>query len=389
MASAYLRSAYPASHLQGDSSQRWPNPLDDNWARGVPFYGDDLVAARRDGVGYEEEVRKQPVLAALDKTFWQNINTVRVNGAGSTNYAIAKDDIGNWYVKSFGADTGPILRSVKSLVLFNTGRGLGTNLLRASDLQEKIDAGKDPEKTAQYTDELKSIQGRSNPAVGGLNKVFATVHQTYVGAAKSDADALLAILTEGRIANGLTTRFAATFGAASSDKDVFLLNARAGENVLSDAATTLSKVADDEARPLAIVDALAAVARYRSDAAARVVQFDYTSTLKATLDGAEKDLASKQGDVDRLPADSEIATRKTTEDQRNASRDKRDAAKASYLAAVGRQTQARLDVLAAVDEQLAPILRRRLDANKAFEDAVLTVGAAADTTLPKATTAKQ
>ena len=41
------------------------------------------------------------ILGEIDKQFWQNINRVRVAGAGATNYVVAKDDIGNWYVKRY------------------------------------------------------------------------------------------------------------------------------------------------------------------------------------------------------------------------------------------------------------------------------------------------
>lgn len=114
-ASFYLRNSYPATVLQADPSFGiWRNMLTDQALRQLPFYG--FVR------GQEEAAT---INRTIDKQFWQNVNQVRLAGAGNTNYAIAKDDVGNWYVKSYSTEVDDIIRSAKNLALFAAGPSLG------------------------------------------------------------------------------------------------------------------------------------------------------------------------------------------------------------------------------------------------------------------------
>ena len=117
---AYLRSSLPAAGLQDNVGTAWENLLAQHLGRGVPLFGFQA--------GQTNEVRNR-VIRDLDKQFWVNINRVRVSGAGTTNYAIAKDDIGNWYVKAFATDTSDIVNAAKNLALFNLGPSVGANLV--------------------------------------------------------------------------------------------------------------------------------------------------------------------------------------------------------------------------------------------------------------------
>ena len=45
-----------------------------------------------------------------------------MTGGGSTNYVVAKDDIGNWSVKEVATDPEDIIKGAKSLAL-----GLGSS----------------------------------------------------------------------------------------------------------------------------------------------------------------------------------------------------------------------------------------------------------------------
>jgi hypothetical protein len=121
--SAYLRTSFPSTSLQPDPNLSWENMLGAHAGRSVPFY-----PQLRDFM-FPDRRRDALVNTELDKQFWQNINRVRVNGAGNTNYVLAKDDIGNWYVKAYSADSAPIIESAKNLALFAAGAGMGTNLL--------------------------------------------------------------------------------------------------------------------------------------------------------------------------------------------------------------------------------------------------------------------
>ncbi|MCG8606941.1 hypothetical protein MJD09_18405 [bacterium] len=115
-AMAYLRTSFTASNLQ-DNYLAWRNMLTDHGIRSsVPLI--PQLAAKDNA----------EVTTEIDKQFWQNINRVRVAGAGDTNYAIAKDDVGNWYVKSYSTDVSDIVNSAKNLGLFAAGPALSTRL---------------------------------------------------------------------------------------------------------------------------------------------------------------------------------------------------------------------------------------------------------------------
>ncbi len=112
-ASAYLRSSFAATSLQSDPLVAWSNLLEEEAKRSSPFLSQTLVKqGLQDNLLVKEE---------FDKQFWQNINSVRVAGAGLTNYVVTKDDIGNWYVKSFSSDPTKMLQSAKNLALFSLG----------------------------------------------------------------------------------------------------------------------------------------------------------------------------------------------------------------------------------------------------------------------------
>jgi hypothetical protein len=126
--SAYLRMSYPATSLQRDA------PLDNEnlLLAGVA----DLVRDSWEALPYtdiSDARRRSRTLQQIDKQFWQNINRVRVSGAGDTNYVIAKDDVGNWYVKNYSADPKDIINSAQSLAMFSLSPGLGADLLSASN----------------------------------------------------------------------------------------------------------------------------------------------------------------------------------------------------------------------------------------------------------------
>ena len=119
---AYLRSSLAATTLQSDPKLTWENMLTNHAIRSLP------------GAHSSGDQVKQEILRDIDKQFWQNINSVRVAGAGNTNYVVVKDDIGNWYIKKFAADPQPIIRSAQQLALYGAGGALNANLLRRQEL---------------------------------------------------------------------------------------------------------------------------------------------------------------------------------------------------------------------------------------------------------------
>jgi hypothetical protein len=113
--SVYLRSSFPAPTLQRDSAGAWRNLVGRHFGRAATW-----------GNAWTDGDHRQQL--ELDKQFWQSVNRVRVAGGGDVNYVVAKDDIGNWYVKNYSSDPKRIINSMKNLALFGAGAGLGRSL---------------------------------------------------------------------------------------------------------------------------------------------------------------------------------------------------------------------------------------------------------------------
>lgn len=103
---SYLRNSTPTSALQDESAVTWTNLLRENLWRAGPGPNQ---AAREKG----------RIQQAIDKQYWHSVNRIRVgSGPGNVNYVLARDDIGNWYVKSYSSDSSQVFRSALNLALF-------------------------------------------------------------------------------------------------------------------------------------------------------------------------------------------------------------------------------------------------------------------------------
>jgi hypothetical protein len=114
-AASYLRSSFTASAALDDQGQVWHNMLEQQSWRATPIMP-AVVNKMFPG--------KSGILSELDKESWQNINRVRVAGVGHVNYVLAKDDIGNWYVKSFSNDPTNLFGSMAGLAQYAAGGSL-------------------------------------------------------------------------------------------------------------------------------------------------------------------------------------------------------------------------------------------------------------------------
>jgi hypothetical protein len=129
-AMAYLRTSFPATSLQSNPNLTWDNMLGGHMMRSIPF-------APQIGEFLNPDAKRDArITAEIDKQFWQNINRVRVAGGGNTNYAVVKDDIGNWYVKGYSANPEDIVQSAQNLALFSAGGKMGTPSLAPSATAE-------------------------------------------------------------------------------------------------------------------------------------------------------------------------------------------------------------------------------------------------------------
>jgi hypothetical protein len=206
--SAYLRTSFPSTSLQDDPNLAWDNMVLSQGIRNLPF-SSQLV-----DIFNPSERQHRTLTAELDKQYWQNINRVRVSGAGFTNQALVKDDVGNWYVKQYFGDTKDIVKSAKHLALYSLGTKLPVDLsheLRKASItkeeSQKTEAGKEAElpplhqvfskhkaayrtHTVEMSTRLAELHGKD----GGKtlhNQVLAAWKQD--GELKKDADLMEAI----------------------------------------------------------------------------------------------------------------------------------------------------------------------------------------------------
>lgn len=178
-ASDYLRSVYSSTSLQDGTEDQYRNMLRE-WMQYLPSPG------KNDGNSGR---------AHLEKINWQNINKVTVSGGGFTNYVLAKDDVGNWYVKAYGSDPEAIIKSATSLALFNSGKAVNVNLLRRLDVQRQLD--EDQSLTATQRIDLRKELGTPDPQGGeALIKVRDRYARRYAKVTYEQAGTLLATLQE-------------------------------------------------------------------------------------------------------------------------------------------------------------------------------------------------
>jgi hypothetical protein len=116
-ASTFLRNSYLVSSFQTGNKLAWKNTLAQQGRRQLPF-------AASLSENNPKDIR---TIAEIDKQFWQNINQVRVAGGGNSNYILAKDDVGNWYVKEYSTDPKQVIESMQKLATFAIGPAVGAS----------------------------------------------------------------------------------------------------------------------------------------------------------------------------------------------------------------------------------------------------------------------
>ncbi|CAH1081251.1 hypothetical protein [Candidatus Nitrotoga sp. 1052] len=179
-ASAYLRNAFSNTSVQDNSgSTNCRNLL-------FSLFCDD---------GGNRAFRETKL--EIDKQFWQTINTIKVRGGGATDFAIVKDDVGNWYVKGLSSDPESIIKSAQSLALFNMGGKVNLNLLGQVETRRKLaklDIGDSNRKILK--DELREQQSGSGANTAGLEKVLAKYRKEYVDSTTTDVNGLIGKLDQ-------------------------------------------------------------------------------------------------------------------------------------------------------------------------------------------------
>lgn len=210
-ASSYLRTSFAASNLQRDASLKSRNMLGEQASKAIPFY--DRF----------QDTADYAILRQIDKQFWQNINTVRLSGYGRTNYVVAKDDVGNWYVKNYSSDPEPIIKSAKNLALFSMGAKLGApdafRLVRDQDAAAAAAAAKESgqpvPKNGGGTVAGNSVFGRQFTSIVAS---YDSTSRTQLAELKTKVDGLEATLTKAWTADATLKDDAATLGKLEDAK---------------------------------------------------------------------------------------------------------------------------------------------------------------------------
>lgn len=169
--SVYLRSSFPAPTLQRDGATTWRNMVMEHGCRSMPFL------PKPEGNQLQKEI---------DKQFWQSINKVRVAGGGNVNYVVAKDDIGNWYVKNYSSDPAVIFKSAKNLALFGIGAKLDQNLLATDPTKKPLDV----QTTGKQEEHKGALEKRFEKLSTEFEAEAVKHNETFVesgNVAKSDA----------------------------------------------------------------------------------------------------------------------------------------------------------------------------------------------------------
>lgn len=172
--SAFLRSSYPVTTFQDSPQLGWRNMLGESGLKSIPvvssLYGWASSAHSR------QKVREE-----IDKQFWHNINRVRVSGAGNTNYVVAKDDVGNWYVKSYSSDTKDIIKAAQSLAMFNLSGSMGVGMV---------------DRLKKYTENTpgKSSETKSDTSLSSIERLYVKHTNSFNQQTIDDYNLLVSML---------------------------------------------------------------------------------------------------------------------------------------------------------------------------------------------------
>jgi hypothetical protein len=313
--SAYLKNSYPITSLQEGTATAWQNMLSRHSVRSVPIAG-ELMAK---GNPRDAKLREK-----IDRRFWQNINRVRVASNGRTNYVMAKDDIGNWYVKSFSGDPEPIIKAAKAAALYAGSADLGVDLIAQDRRRQKaLDDGLEP---PDAPEPAKAFERQ----VGAFRSRYEKATRAQADALSTGVNAMRADITTAWNDDQLSPTL------ASADSHL-----AAAKKALADATGANSRIDEVEA---GVADALEALLKYQKavldnlaslpkpDTAALEArkaeletQIEAEATAAGAVTGAEASLTAKRAAFDAahaelVAANTALASTSTTQPTAEAKR---------------------------------------------------------------------
>ena len=287
-ASSYLRSVYAATFTQSDPGLRSRNLLLDTWRR-----LSDCAGPKKPLCDVRDE---------LDKSHWQNINTVRLDGVGNTNFVVAKDDVGNWYAKAMGNDPKAMISAVKNLALYNLGGRFNTDLLRVDELRGRVDdttlAGPDRDRAQDELDKLSTTT--SGPAVAARSETLGLFKSNYDERSNADRSQLATTLKGDSLQTQLRTLWFASYTDAKARSQ--LVDSLAAADVAPALDAARAALATDLA-PLpaageSIAAALGALQRWRTALKAEIGKLEaLTEAERLEQAQATSKLTTEQGQL--------------------------------------------------------------------------------------------
>lgn len=283
---SYLRSSFPSTSLQDDPVLPSENLLAEKALLHMPLDMPFRLACQlalpksAESICKDEDRGKLRAQTALDKQFWQNINRVRLTGGGYTNYVVAKDDIGNWYVKEVKTDPKDIIEATKKLALFGMGTA-GASAL-ASEVSQKATEGE------SSTDEQQKTP---------LQHVYLKYRAAYESENSKTVGQLKQMLGSDGIRKTIQLAWAGNPSLQSRLGDLNNALSHAAKQ-LDEAKTVLVNTKDDTERPIHIANALKSILRFHNDLQSSIQTMDIAAQKKEDLTKAKKDLA-EANDTDR------------------------------------------------------------------------------------------
>ncbi|MCG7536580.1 hypothetical protein [Pseudoalteromonas sp. OOF1S-7] len=127
------------------------------------------------------------ILQKLDNQNWHNINRVAVKGGGDVNYVVAKDDIGNWYIKQYSEQKKEMIESIKSIALFNIKKSNISKLANYVPSGVSEDAAQSTSEKVyisflnQHTLPLRNELEKQKEFLAGLKSFNDSAEQKFIG----------------------------------------------------------------------------------------------------------------------------------------------------------------------------------------------------------------
>ncbi len=344
---SYLRSSFPSTSLQDDPALASENLLAEKALLHMPF---DMplrlicqfaLPKSAESICKDDDYSKHRAQSALDKQFWQNINRVRLTGGGWTNYVVAKDDIGNWYVKEVATDPKDIIRAAKKLALFGLGTA-GATALASAVSQKTTDGESSP--TDQPMPPLQQVYAKYRDAYESANSEAVNQVKKILG-----SDGIRKTIQLSWEGNPLLKDRLGDLNAALSH----------AATQLDDAKNVLVNKKDDTERPLHVVNALKSIVRFHNDLQSAIQTMEIAAKEKEAVAIAKRDFEK----VDASQQNEKKKAAEKVEAEEAALKTKQDAAASASKA-----------VRDTCFETLARQLKNSQVANKEYEQSLMFIG---------------